>query len=143
MDIRRLTPGYAVSPQIRPEDAATLKAQGFATVICNRPDAEVGPGQRAADIRRAVEAAGMTFVENPVVGGALTEANVAVQGSAIAASTGPVFAYCASGNRSSIVWALSQAGTVATDELIAAAGRHGYRLEPFRGQIEAAARARG
>jgi hypothetical protein len=50
MDIRRLSPGYAVSPADRPAGrAATLKAQGFATVICNRPDAEVPPGQRAAD----------------------------------------------------------------------------------------------
>jgi uncharacterized protein (TIGR01244 family) len=143
MDIRRLTPGYAVSPQIAPEDAAELKAQGFATVICNRPDAEVPPGQQAADVRRAVEAAGMTFVENPVVGGALTMQNVEVQGAAIAASPGPVLAYCASGNRSSIVWALSQAGTVGADELIAAAGRFGYRLEGLRGQIEALARRRG
>ena len=32
---------------------------------------------------------------------------------------GPVFAYCASGNRSSVVWALTQAGKVPADDLIA------------------------
>lgn len=142
MEIRHLTPDYAVSPQIRPEDVAELKAKGFDTVICNRPDAEVPPGMRAADMRAAVEAAGMTFVENPVVGGALTMENVEAQGAAIAAAKGPVFAYCASGNRSSIVWALSQAGRRSADELIAAAARWGYQLAGLRPQLEALARQR-
>ena len=104
MDIRHLTPVYAVSPQIAPSDAAELKARGFVTVICNRPDAEVPPGQRAADIRAAVEAQGMTFVDVPVVHSALTMEVVHTHGAAIDAAAGPVLAYCASGNRSSIVW---------------------------------------
>ena len=48
---------------------------------------------------------------------------------------GPVFAYCASGNRSSVVWALTQAGKVPADDLIATAARWGYNLEPIRPQL--------
>jgi uncharacterized membrane protein YedE/YeeE len=43
MDIRPLTPNYAVSPQIAIEDLPAIKAAGFTTVIDNRPDAEIPP----------------------------------------------------------------------------------------------------
>lgn len=139
MDIRHLTDNYAVSPQITPEDVAAIGAAGFTTLICNRPDAEVPAELQAGVIRAAAVAAGLVFVENPVIGGAISDANAADQGAAIAAATGPVLAYCASGNRSSIVWALSRAEKVATDELIAVAARWGYNLEPYRARIDAAA----
>jgi uncharacterized protein (TIGR01244 family) len=66
--------------------------------------------------------------------------HVAAQGRAMAAADGPVLAYCASGNRSSILWALSQAGKTPTDDLIEAGGRAGYNLEPVRQQIDQLAR---
>lgn len=143
MDIRHLTQGYAVSPQIAPADAAAIRARGFATVICNRPDAEVPPGLRAADLRAAVEAAGMTFVALPVVHGALTMDLVGAQAAAIAAAAGPVLAYCASGNRSSIVWALAEAGRQDPEALIATAARAGYNLAGLRQQLQALGGRRG
>jgi uncharacterized protein (TIGR01244 family) len=136
MDIRPLTESYAVTPQIAVEDIPAIKAAGFTTIVCNRPDGEIPPDLRAAPLRAAAEAAGLHFVENPVIGGAITMENVTSQGSAIAESTGPVLAYCASGNRSSIVWALSQAGKQPTDTLIATPARFGYNLEPFRATID-------
>ncbi len=136
MDIRPLTDDYAVSPQIAPADIPEIAAAGYTTVICNRPDGEIPPDLRAAEIRRAAEAAGLKFVENPVVGGSLTLDDVSAQAEAIRASNGPVLAYCASGNRSSIVWALAHAGTHPTQDLISIPARHGYNLEPFRQTIE-------
>ena len=140
MDIRNLTDGYAVSPQITPEDVPALKAAGFTVVICNRPDAEIPEGIQAADLRAAVEAAGMAFVENPLVPGAFTPENIATQGRVLATASGPVFADCASGNRSSIAWAMSQAGRIPTEELIARAAQWGYNLEPFRARLDDLAR---
>ena len=137
MDIRRLTPDYAVSPQVAVSDLAAMKAAGFTTVIDNRPDAEIPAELHTAVMRAAAEAIGLTFVANPVIGGALTPENVARQAEAIAASAGPVLAYCASGNRSSIVWALAMAGKYPADELISAPGRYGYNIEHLRGQLEA------
>ena len=137
MDIRPLTELYAVSPQIEAADRALLAQAGFATVIDNRPDAEIPPHQHTEVMRAAAEAAGLVFVVNPVIGGAITLDNVERQGAAIAGATGPVLAYCASGNRSSVVWALSQAGTRPVDELIGIPARHGYNLEALRPQIEA------
>ncbi len=137
MDIRAITPDYAVSPQIEPGDLPAIKAAGYVTVIDNRPDGEIPPHLHAAEMRKAAESLGLVFVANPVVGGAMTMANVTVQAEAIAASPGPVFAYCASGNRSSVVWALANAGKRPSDELIGLPARFGYQLEHLRSQIEA------
>lgn len=142
MDIRPLTPDYAVSPQIAVGDLQAIRDAGFTTVIDNRPDAEIPADLHSPAMRAAAEALGLRFVANPVIGGALTMENVTAQAAAMAAATGPVLAYCASGNRCSIVWALTQAGKRPTDELIGIPARFGYNLEHLRGQIEALA-ARG
>jgi uncharacterized protein (TIGR01244 family) len=142
MDIRALTPTYAVSPQIELADLAAVKAAGYTVVIDNRPDAEIPAALQTDAMRAAAEALGLTFVANPVIGGAITMANVTTQAETLANATGPVFAYCASGNRSSVVWALAHAGQMPTDDLIATPARFGYNLEPLRGQIEALASAK-
>ena len=139
MDIRYLTETYAVSPQIAPEDVATLREAGFTTIICNRPDSEIGEDLAADVIAATSEALGLKFVVNPVSPGMLSFDNVTTQRDAVDDADGPVFAYCKSGNRSSIVWALSQAGRMPTDEMIATAAKFGYNLEPYRDQIEALA----
>lgn len=136
MDIRPLTDTYAVSPQITPEDIGAIAEAGYTTLICNRPDGEIPPEVQSEQIRKAAEAAGLGFVFNPVVGGAISMDNVTAQGAALSESNGPVLAYCASGNRSSIVWALSQAGKQPTDDLIAIPARYGYMLEPFRATLD-------
>lgn len=143
MDLRALTPAYAVSPQIMPEDLPAIKAAGYTTVIDNRPDGEIPPDLHAPVMQAAAEALGLTFVVNPVIGGAMTMDNVTAQAAAIEASTGPVLAYCASGNRSSVVWALANAGKVPADDLINAAARFGYNLDHLRPQIAALAAAKG
>jgi uncharacterized protein (TIGR01244 family) len=139
MDIRPLTPDYAVSPQIELADLAQIKAAGYVTVIDNRPDGEIPPELHMPAMRAAAEALGLTFVANPVIGGQLTMDNVTIQKAAIAASGGPVLAYCASGNRSSVVWALAMAGRRPVDDLIGPPARFGYQLDHLRPQIEALA----
>lgn len=141
MDIRPLSDDYAVSPQIAPTDVAAIAEAGYTTVVCNRPDGEIPTELHANAVRAAAEAAGLKFVLNPVVGGAISIDNVTVQADAMMNSTGPVLAYCASGNRSSIVWALALAGKRPTDDLIAIPARHGYGLEPFRATINQLAQA--
>ena len=136
MTIRDITDSYSVSPQINPEDLVALKEAGFARIIDNRPDGEIPESHQTEAMRAAAEAAGLEFVANPVIGGAITLENVQQQGEAIATAPGRVLAYCASGNRSSVVWALSQAGKRPTDELIALPARHGYNMEIWRDQIE-------
>ena len=136
MDIRHITPVYAVSPQIDVADIAAIAAAGFTTIICNRPDAEVPPSHQADTIRAAAEAAGITFAVNPVTHQGLNMGMVDSQMAAADASSGPVLAYCASGTRSSIVWSLGQAGKMPTDAIIQATAQAGYDLGGMRGQLD-------
>ena len=132
MDIRHLTDSYAVSPMIALEDLAQIKALGFTDVINNRPDGEITLDVQTTAMQAAATALGLKFHINPVIGGAMTPENVQVQAGAMAQAQGPVLAYCASGNRSSVVWALAQAGRRSADDLIGTAAKFGYNLEHLR-----------
>ena len=135
MDIRHLTPDYAVSPQIEPSDCTALAQAGFKTIICNRPDMEVPPSLQANAMRAAAEAAGLTFIENPVHGMSLTPDNVELQTTTVAEANGPVFAYCRSGTRSTIVWAFGAAATTPIDQITQAASKAGYDLSGMASQL--------
>ena len=140
MDIRPISPAYAVSPQIEAGDIPAIVAAGFTTILCNRPDAEVPSPLQAATIGAAAEAAGLHFVVIPVTHQTLNAQVVAAQAAAMAASQGPVLAYCASGTRSSIVWSLGQARLQPADTIIAATARAGYELSGLRAQLDALAK---
>jgi uncharacterized protein (TIGR01244 family) len=108
MEYRQISDNYSVSGQILPEDIAAVKAAGFKSVICNRPDNEQ-PGQPSADsMKAAAEAAGLEFRYVPVISGHITEENVADQANALENLKGPVFAYCRSGARCTNLYALIQ-----------------------------------
>lgn len=108
MEYRQLTENFSVSPQIAPEDVGAVKAAGFKSVICNRPDGEQ-PGQPEAEsVRQAVEEAGLTFRYIPVVSGQVTPENVAEMAEALDDLEGPVFAYCRSGTRCANLFMLVQ-----------------------------------
>lgn len=99
MEYRQITDDYSVSGQITPEEVAAIKAAGFKSVICNRPDDEQ-PGQPSADsVKAAVEAAGLAFRYIPVISGQMSGDNVADMADALDEMDGPVFAYCRSGTR--------------------------------------------
>jgi len=137
MDIRPLSPTYAVSPQIAVEDVPAIAEAGFTTIICNRPDAEIPPSHHASMIQTAATAAGLNFVEIPVTHQGLNRDMVQAQKDAMDGSDGPCLAYCASGTRCSIVWSLAQAGDMTADDIIAATAAAGYDLAGMRGQLNA------
>ncbi|MEM6585913.1 MAG: TIGR01244 family sulfur transferase [Pseudomonadota bacterium] len=139
MDIRCLTPAFAVTPQIEPTDVPAIKEAGFTTIVCNRPDEEVPVELQADVVRIAVEAAGLNFVVNPIVPGQMHMENVNMQAAAQIETEGAVLAYCASGTRSSICWSLTQAGRMRTEDIIAATREAGYELGHLAPQIDAMA----
>jgi uncharacterized protein (TIGR01244 family) len=143
MDIRKITPTYFVAPQLDPADMADIKAAGIATVICNRPDAEVPPAFQADSLEAAAQAAGLRFVRLPLTHQTMTPPNVAAQMEHLNASDGPVLAYCASGTRSTVIWCLGQAGEMETDDILRAAQAAGYDLGNIRPTLDAIAMAKG
>lgn len=136
MDIRTVTPNFAASPQIDPADMEAIAAAGFTEIICNRPDEEVPAEIGSSAMRAAAEAAGLIFHVNPVTNGAMTAENIQQQGTIIDAASGPVLAYCRSGTRSTIVWALARAGRDDADDIVALAARAGYDIANMRGQLQ-------
>lgn len=143
MQPRQISDRYSVSPQIDPQDAPDIKAAGFTTVICNRPDPEVPPSHHAVAVRAALEAEGVRFEELPITHQTMTPDRVAAQMAILDASNGPVLAYCASGTRSSVIWALGQAGTQSADDILNAVARAGYDLSAMRPTLDAIAAAKG
>jgi uncharacterized protein (TIGR01244 family) len=132
-DIRRVTDGFSVSPQLALEDFPQLAAMGFRHVIGNRPDGE-GMGQPTSQaVEQAATAAGMTYVHAPFAGQPTAEAVEAVTDS-LAAAKGPVIAFCRSGTRSVTAWAYSRAkaGALTPEAIINAAGNAGYDLSPLK-----------
>ncbi len=107
MDYRSITDDYAVSAQIEAGDIAAVKAAGFRSVICNRPDAEhPGEASTADEVAQAARAAGLEFRYIPVISGQITPENVEEQAKALADLPAPVFAYCRSGTRCTNLYGL-------------------------------------
>ena len=83
-----------------------LAAQGFGTIICNRPNGEELNQPTAEDIQKSAEAAGMKFFFVPF-NPSMPDPNM-VPNFAEAinqAEEGKILAYCRSGQRSSRLWA--------------------------------------
>ena len=137
MDLRPLSETVSVAPMIGPADMAALAEGGISAVICNRPDAEVGPDLRAAAMERAAEAAGLAFTYNPVAMPALTLDAVDEQRDAIEAAGGAVVAYCASGTRSAVLWALAMAGRMPAAEILDAMAAAGFPMPGLAPQLAA------
>lgn len=138
MDIRPLDEALSASPQIVPEDLPAIAAKGFRSVISNRPDGEE-PGQPSAEtLRQAAEAAGLAFAHVPVVGGAISEQDVADFRQALADIPQPVFGFCRTGTRTTTLWALANAGAQTPDRLIDRAKSAGYDLGALRPRLEGA-----
>jgi uncharacterized protein (TIGR01244 family) len=109
MDYRSITEDYAVAGQIVAADIPAIKAAGFKSVICNRPDAEhPGEASTADEVAVAAKAAGLEFRYIPVISGQITVDNVEDQANALHDLPAPVFAYCRSGARCTNLYGLVQ-----------------------------------
>jgi uncharacterized protein (TIGR01244 family) len=132
MDIRQLSPRYFVSPQITPSDMPALCEAGITHILCNRPDAEVPPSHCAAAIEAAAKAAGLSFATQPLTHQTMVPDVIATNRALGFETDQVVLAYCASGTRSTIAWALGQAGQMTPDAIITAARGGGYDIENMR-----------
>jgi uncharacterized protein (TIGR01244 family) len=134
---RTLDPSISVFGQIAPEDVAAAKAQGFTTIINNRPDDEQ-PGQPAgAAIEAAARAEGLDYVAIPVDHSGFSEWQVEAMADALQKADGPVLAFCRSGTRSTYLWALARHSLGDDGEaLIAKAANAGYDLNSLRPILE-------
>ena len=137
MDMRQITPRFFAAPQIDASDMPAIAEAGITLVLCNRPDAEVPPSHQHEAIQAAAEAAGLKFAFQPLTHQTMTPDVIARNREISVAQDETVLAYCASGTRSTIAWALGQAGSQPADDLIEAAGNGGYDITQLRGALSA------
>lgn len=118
MDVRQLTAGLSVSPQIFAADVAKLKDMGFRSIVCNRPDGEGTDQPVFSEIEQAAKALGMETRYLPAESGKVTDEQGKAFGAMLAELPKPVLAYCRTGMRSTTMWALSQAGNLALPDIL-------------------------
>jgi len=132
VEIRKVTDGFAVAPQIGPDDVEAIAAAGYKTIVANRPDGEGGITQpRMGAIRTKAEELGLAFVAIPFSGAPTPEILERI-GAALAEAPAPVLAYCRTGTRSITAWALTHAGQGMGDEIVDTAAGAGYDLSSLR-----------
>jgi uncharacterized protein (TIGR01244 family) len=128
---RKLDEAVSVAGQITVDDIAEAARQGFVAIVNNRPDDEQ-PGQPSgAEIEAAAKANGLSYRAIPITHAGFSTNQVDAMVEALGAAAGPLLAFCRSGTRSTLVWALAR-GRMGDDpaSLSAKAEAAGYDLTP-------------
>ena len=144
-DFRRLSDTVLASPQISLEDIAAAKEQGITLIVNNRPDGEDAFAPQSAEIEAAAQEVGIAFRSIPITHAGFSAPQVAAMVDALDKAGGAVLAYCRSGTRSTLLWALAQSQLGRDPEAISSAAREaGYDVSPVRPAMDAlAAQAKG
>jgi len=134
---KHISSQLSVTGQLNVEDLAQAKAAGFGTIIINRPDGESGGQPSFSDIEAAAQAEGLAVHYIPIIPGKISEDEIAAFATALGGSSLPVLAYCRSGTRSTMLWALSEADKSSTSAILSATSAAGYDLSKLRARLEA------
>jgi uncharacterized protein (TIGR01244 family) len=95
-----LASDFATAGQLTADDLAQAAAEGFRSVVNNRPDFEAGPSQPTSDsLRQAAEAAGLEYAFLPVQSRFQTPEEIARMHELLRRLPKPVLAFCRSGAR--------------------------------------------
>ena len=130
-DFRALSTNVLASPQISAADIETARSLGVTTVINNRPDGEAADQTSGAAIEAAARTAGIDYVAIPISHGNFGEAEVGAMIKALGQPGAKVLAYCRTGTRSTLLWALARAAEGEPLDAIAnAAAAAGFDVSP-------------
>jgi uncharacterized protein (TIGR01244 family) len=135
---RKIDEKTYASPQIGLAEVAYAKALGIGMIINNRPEGESDDQTPGADIEAAARDAGIAYVAIPVSHAGFSMPQVEAMQAALAqAGDSPVLAYCRSGTRSTLLWALAQARSgLDPDEIATRAAGAGYDISPIRATVD-------
>jgi len=135
---RKIDDKTYASPQITVDDIAEASSLGIGLIVNNRPEDESEDQTPGAEIEAAASAAGIAYVAIPVTHAGFSMPQVeAMEAALAAAGDKPVLAYCRSGTRSTLLWALAQARLGAPLEaIVTGAAGAGYDVSPIRAQLD-------
>ncbi|MEX0347784.1 MAG: TIGR01244 family sulfur transferase [Paracoccaceae bacterium] len=128
MELKTLSPRFAVSTQITVDDVPVIAEQGYRAIICNRPDGEGADQPGFEEIEAAAKAVGIEVRYVPVQGGMVQDEDVASFGAALDALPRPLLAYCCTGTRSVTLWSFWEAQKRPMPEILAATRAAGYDM---------------
>jgi uncharacterized protein (TIGR01244 family) len=107
--ITKITDDFSTAPQIDVADVTEIAAQGFKTIINNRPDNEGGAEQpSSAALRAAAEQAGVTYIHIPVIPNQIEPSQIEAFHTAYQSAMKPVLGFCRTGNRAGKLFQLAQ-----------------------------------
>jgi len=136
-DFRTISDEFLASPQIAVGDIADARELGVTLVINNRPEGEAPDQTPGAEIAEAARASGLDYRAIPVDPAGLSATQVEEMADALASADGKVLAYCRSGTRSTLLWALASASCgVDPDAIARAAAAAGYDVGPVRAAMD-------
>mgnify|MGYP000456208693 CR=1 FL=1 len=136
MDIRQITQDYAVSPQITSADIPKIKAAGFQSIMCNRPDDEEFGQPDFESIAQAARDAGLEVRCVPIVSGMVTPQAAQDFATALAQMPKPMLAYCRSGTRCTMLWSIANHGKLSGEDIINATRNAGYDMAGLVRQLD-------
>jgi uncharacterized protein (TIGR01244 family) len=128
---RQLDDKTLVGGQIAPADVPALKDLGVTLIVNNRPDGEDVGQPEGEEIEAAARAAGIDYRHVPIARG-LGPSDIETMREAIHyVGEGKLFAFCRSGNRSALAWAVAKSEDgVPREELNRLANEAGFDLGP-------------
>ena len=133
MQVIPVTSKFSIALDVTADAAARAHALGFQSVIGLAPDEEA-EGPRPSDlIRNAVEAEGVSFAHQPVVIGLIDDSDIDAFAARLNAASGPVLAYCRSGLRAALMWALAEKSNLGEAAVIDIAARAGFDIAAYVG----------
>ena len=128
MQLNKIIDDYVVSEQITSDDIQKIKEAGFKTIFCNRPDNEEKNQITVKSIQDEATKNGINFIHQPVIGGQLTKKDIEDFTHHFNNAEKPIFAYCRTGTRCSMLWALSESKVRSKDEILKLTSDAGYDL---------------
>lgn len=137
MRITHITPQFAVTGALLPEQIAQAAAMGFKAIISNLPDGESPQHPGSADEARLAAMAGLGFRHIPTTKHEVFSDRV-VDGVEAAARDleGPILAHCASGLRSAVAFAAAAARTQSAGCVLAVLKSAGFDLGAIREELD-------
>lgn len=147
MPIEKIADYLYVSKQLDERLAKRVSQYEIKTVICNRPDGEEPNQPDFATVKQWLNQHGVeNVVYLPTTMDSIDDTILKEFQETIAKSPAPILAYCRTGTRSSVLWALNQVKRgVEVNSVIKAAELANINLEPQREKLatEYAKRGRG
>ena len=140
-EFKRLTDTMYVASQLSSDDIARAVQDGFTVLINNRPDGE-GEGQPTAnELRDTAEAHHVQYHHIPVGAGGFSMPQIEQMSQAIDRPGNKTLAFCRSGTRSTLLWALARAKKgESIDAITHSASAAGYDVKAMRPTMELLAR---